>query len=181
MPLRRQSKNPLDSKHGVIRSIIYLQQSAHSFIDSRILAIHAVGISNSLYWSDLASSFELAKGYTKPLLPNIIHAPLPEEIAKARDKSIAKDTLTKILRSNTKSVANIHPGDRVQLFMKQDCEKGGKCSPPQALLSIDTEVGIARVPGSGNRTIHAALEDTRAAVIEPDLAMMVRETIDQFI
>lgn len=63
---RNHQNNALEPQHGVIRSIFLRLKSAHPEENSALLAVLAVTISNDLYGSDIASAFELAKGFSKP-------------------------------------------------------------------------------------------------------------------
>lgn len=57
VPPRWHSRNPIESRHGIIRSI-YLKPQTKSLEGSTELhAIRAVNISNDLYGSDVMSSF----------------------------------------------------------------------------------------------------------------------------
>ena len=67
VPSRRHHKNPLEAKHGEIRSIYLRLKHANPGTDPRSLAHQSVTVSNDLYGSDTVSAFELAKGFTKPI------------------------------------------------------------------------------------------------------------------
>jgi len=80
VPPRRHSKNPLERKHGIIRSIFLKLQTASTDTQPELLALRAVEISKDLYGNDVMSSSEMAKGYTKPVLPGHV-AEVPDEVA----------------------------------------------------------------------------------------------------
>lgn len=64
---RRQSKYPLQPKNRVLRKIFIRFKSTHKHVSPQLLNIIAVQISNELYGTDKMKSFELAKGFTKPV------------------------------------------------------------------------------------------------------------------
>ena len=81
VPPGRHSKNNIESKHRVIRSIyLKLKHAAGPEHDAVKASYKAVSISNDLYGNDTMSAFELAKGFTKPLDSAKSHAEIPEDI-----------------------------------------------------------------------------------------------------
>jgi len=178
VPPRRHQKNTLEPKHGVIRSIFLRLRSAAPDTDGRLHALQAVRISNDLYGSDTASAFELAKGFSKPIVHHSCPSVLPDDVVRARDVLLAKRKLTLIMRPKSTSEPTIHVGDLVQVFHKLEKEKRGKWLSPRTVLSIDREAGIVSVPGADGRKICAAVEDVRAAIVDDEFAQMVQETRD---
>lgn len=73
-----------EPRHGIIRSIYLRLRQADSSIPSDISAIQAVTISNDLYGNDVASAFELTKGFTSPISRESGLRSLPPEICEAR-------------------------------------------------------------------------------------------------
>ena len=49
---------------------------------------------------------------------------------------------------------------------------------PRSVISVDLLSGIVMVPGSRGHKISAALEDTRVAIVDDDLASSIQESID---
>lgn len=66
-PPRRHSKNVLESKHGIIFSILLLLSDTESVSTPAITAQRATRISNDRYVSDILSAYESIKGYMRPL------------------------------------------------------------------------------------------------------------------
>ncbi len=180
VPSRRHSKNPLEPKHGVIRSIfIRLKANADEDADLKLLAMQAVTISNDLYGSDTVSSFEMAKGFTKPISEFNEPIPIPEELISAHEELKAKRKLNLILRSHNFKLPPIKIGDMVQIYAKDGNAKYGKWLSARPVISIDTQAGSVTVPGSSGKTITAAFEDTRHAIIDDNLASIISESIDK--
>ena len=73
----------------------------------------------------------------------------------------------------------INAGNLVQVFIQNGKEKCGKWSSPHSVISVDNDSGIVTVPGSRGHKIRAAIEDTRVAIQDDDLASSVQESIDQ--
>ena len=89
VPPRRHSKNVLESKHRILRDIYLRLKSERPDDDRRLFVAKMFRISNDLYGNNLASSHELAKGYTRPVShdsPNVI----PSEIIKAQKELSAR-------------------------------------------------------------------------------------------
>lgn len=179
VPSRRHHKNTLEPKHGIIRSIFLRLLSASPEADKTVLALHAVRISNDLYGSDTLSSFEIAKGYTKPINPDETPQKITEELVRARDILSAKRKLTLIMRTKATADPILHAGDLVQIFVKKGHEKRGRWLSPRVVLSVDTNAGTVSVPGSNGHKVVAAVEDTRPAIVEDDFAASIVESIDQ--
>ena len=106
VPPKRHSRNPIESKHAIIRSVfIRLKENAGIESNLQQLAYQAVTTSNDLYGNNVMSSFEVAKGYTKPLIKPANELGIPDEIYQAQQNLIAKRKLALILKS--KSTAEI--------------------------------------------------------------------------
>lgn len=182
IPPRRHNKNVLESKHRVIRDV-YLRLKGDSTELSenkgRLLVNMALRITNDLYGSDTMSSFELAKGFTRPALPGTPPIPIPEEIRAAHENLQAKRKLTLILRSKATTDNVVKAGDLVQVYLKNQKEKRGKWTDPRPVLSFDKISHSVTVPGKNGRTVNAAVEDVRLAVADNALARMIQESIDE--
>lgn len=70
VPSGQHSKNAIESKHGIVRSIFLKLVYASPNKQNEVLAVRAMSISNDLYGNDVMSSFEQAKGFTKPINGN---------------------------------------------------------------------------------------------------------------
>lgn len=91
-----------------------------------LAAIQAVRISNDLFGSDILSSFEMTKGYCKPILPGASPIPFVQEIFDAQLQLDAKRKLTRILRSRSLQKSQVKVGDLVEVFVKTGKEKRGE-------------------------------------------------------
>lgn len=89
VPSRKHHKNTLQPKHGVIRSIFIRLLNQNPNSNKSILALRAVSISNYVYGSDVMSAFELAKGFSKPLIENSAPEFVSQELVHACDELIA--------------------------------------------------------------------------------------------
>lgn len=69
VPPRRHSKKLIESKHAVTRSVfVLLKDDAGSEVNGSKIVYQGENIANNVYGNELMSAFELAKGYTKPLI-----------------------------------------------------------------------------------------------------------------
>lgn len=75
LPPRLHQKNTIESKYGTIRSIFLRLKGSDDKVLYAVLVIGAIRISNNFYGYDTLSSFEMANGFSKPLLPN--QGPIP--------------------------------------------------------------------------------------------------------
>lgn len=179
IPPRRHSKNVLESKHGIIGSVYLRLKSANDSDESDTLLAHqAVRMSNDLYGSDTLSAFELANGFTKPVVSGTVPNAVTDELIAAQDTLAAKRKLTLILRSKAVSTPSISVGDLVQIYVKRDKEKRGKWFSPRTVLSFDKIAGIVTVDGAAGKTISAGVEDVRPAICNEEFALHVQEAID---
>ena len=179
IPARRHNKNVLESKHRVIRDIFLRLSDHQENTNEGLLIQQAIRISNDLYGNDVLSAHELAKGYTRPIDKKVVPSLIPDELLKAHEVLIAKRKLNLILRSKPTKDVPLSVGDQVQIFIKLPNEKRGKWSGSRPVLSYDISSGIVTVPGSRGRTISAAIEDVRHAIVDNDLAQKIQEAIDQ--
>lgn len=177
VPPRRHSRNPLESKHGIIRSIFLKLCAAEPNTSFDPHAIRSVSISNDLYGNDVMSSYELAKGFTKPIDGASIH-PIPDDIASAHNQLQAKRKLALILKSKSSEEIHITPGDLVEVYTVTGMDKKGVWSEPKIVLSIDKDARTVTVPAKGGRRAVVGYEDTRLSLPRDSFAVAVQEAID---
>ena len=178
VPPRRHSKNVLESKHRILRDIFLRLQSAFPMEDTRMIVSKIFRVSNDLYGNNVASSHELSKGYTRPIIHDFPRN-IPPEILKAQEALSAKLKLNLILSSKSTAEPPVHVGDYVQIFVKLQGQKRGSWSDPTPVLAYDPESRIVTVPGAYGRTRQAAIEDTRLAVCDNELASEIQREIDE--
>lgn len=178
VPPRRHCINPIDPRHGTIRSIFLRLKSAEPQKPDRLHTIRAIRISNDLYGSDTLSAFEMKKGFSKPLISSQRPIPVDEELHTAHDELIAKRKLTLIMRTNTFLSAQLKIGDLVQVFLHDGKSKRGSWNSPRNVLSINSEVRSITVPGRSGKVISADIENVRAHT-ENELASSIQKSIDQ--
>lgn len=130
-----------------------------------MLAIRAVSISNDLYGNDVLSSFEQAKGYTKPLNGNSPKY-IPDEIIEAQENLSAKRKMSIILKSKASIEEHISVGDMIEVYHKTGMNKRGVWSTPKIVLSIDHDARSVTVPGRAGKRSTVALEDIRKSLPE---------------
>ena len=177
VPPRRHSKNVLESKHRVLRDI-YLRMKDNAVNDDpRLLVAKMFRVSNDLYGNSVASSHELAKGYTRPISGNI-RREIPLSIIEAQRTLAAKRKLNLILKSKSIQELPIKIGDLVQVYTRLQNQKRGKWSDATPVLAIDPESRTVTVPGSAGRKRDAAIEDVRVAVCDNELATQIQSSID---
>lgn len=101
VPPRLHCKNPIDPRHVTIRSIFLHLKIAEPEVSDATNAVRAIRISNDLYGSDTLSAYEMAKGFSKPLLADQRPLPVDKSLPLAHEELIAKVILTLRMRSNT--------------------------------------------------------------------------------
>jgi len=179
IPPRRHNKNVLESKHRIIRDIfIRLKSANESNIQPEFLVQQSLRISNDLYGNDVVSAYELAKGFTRPILKGQGIMQIPVEIVDAQETLKAKRKLALIMRSKSTRDNVVKPGDEVEVYLRKGKEKRGKWLSGRPILSYDHESRTVSIPGSNGRTMSAAIEDVRPAVEKDSFAQKVRESID---
>ena len=67
VPPRRHHKNSIEPKNRTIRSIFLRIKNENPKISDELASVRSIRISNDLYGSDTLSSFEMARGFTKPI------------------------------------------------------------------------------------------------------------------
>ena len=91
VPPGRHSKNEIESKHNIIRSIfIRLEEAAGTEFDPKLAAYKSVSILNDLYSNEIISAFESAKGLSKHIAGKPIDNIIPDDIRDARDQLQAR-------------------------------------------------------------------------------------------
>lgn len=100
-------------------------------------------------------------------------------IAKAHDPLIAKRKLTLILSSKATKDIPISVRDLVQVYIKLSNQKLGKWTTPKPVIHFDRMTKTITVPARNGKTINAAIEDVRIAVVEGLLANSIEEAIDK--
>lgn len=116
VPSKKKHMSTSEPKHGTIRSIFLRVASAFPDLDKRLLVFQALQVSNDLYCSKTLISFEMAKGFTKPVCAGQSVSTVPDELTPAQDTVLAKRKLDLILRSKAIVDPNVRPGDPVQVF-----------------------------------------------------------------
>ena len=144
-----------------------------------LMAYRAIRISNDLYGSDVLSSFETAKGFTKPCDDKNGINVISKDLINAHDTIKAKRKLNLILRSNSRTESQVGVGDMFEIYIKRQHEKRGKWSSPRVVLSYDPSSRTITVPGAHEKTISSAIEDTRFAIQDDPFAIQIQQSIDQ--
>lgn len=106
--------------------------------------MQAVTISNDfkLYGSDHFPSYDMTKGFNKPLTYSNHPIPIPDEIIAAHETLKAKRKLNIILRYLNFNVPSISVEYLVQVLAKNSNEKRGKWLSARSATSIDISVGF---------------------------------------
>lgn len=179
VPSRRHHKNTFEPKHGIIISIFLRLQHASPLVNKTVLALQAVSISNNLYGSDLTTSFEIAKGYSKPLVAYSTPNPISPDLINARNNLLAKRKFNLIMLTKATNNPVVSTGDLVHVYVLNGHDKRVRWSSPQVVQIIDRSAGTVSVPGMNGHTIVAAIEDFISAILDDDLATSIVELIDK--
>ena len=127
LPPGRHSKNAIESKHNIIRSIfIRLKEAAGSDFDPELAPYKSVSISNDLYDNEIMSAFELAKGFSKSIAAKPLDNVIPDDVRDARDQFQTRLKPAPILRSKAVTEVPLSVGDLVETYQKRDHKKRGK-------------------------------------------------------
>ena len=137
VPARLQNKNVIESKLKVIRDIFLRIKSKNADLCEIVAVKQAIHISNDLYGNDTFSAPELAKGFTRPIVPGIRSKIVPKDPVMTREIFMAERKLNLILKSKSTSGTRFQIGDLVQVFIKLQHEKQRKWSNPRPVLSHD--------------------------------------------
>ena len=81
----------------------------------------AIRISNNLYGICVASAYELAKTYIRPIHGNN-QIPLPDEIRVSHEDIVAQSKLSSILKSKTVSKFSVLVRDIIDIFIQRQNE-----------------------------------------------------------
>lgn len=95
----------------------------------------------------MASSYETAKGYMRPVTPTDSPISIPAEVLEAHTNLSTRRKLTSILRRKATTDLSFKVGDLVEVFAKQPIKKQGKWSLPKLVLSVNPKTQKEVVPG----------------------------------
>ena len=151
---------------------------AHPNVNEEVISIRAINISNDLYGNDVLSSFEQAKGYTKPIGGNTPNT-IPKDIIDAQEQLSAKRKLALILRSKATIEENISVGDMIEVYHKTGMNKKGIWSTPKIVLSVDYESRTVTVPGRAGKRSTVAVKDIRMALTENSFEESIQLSLDK--
>lgn len=73
----------IEPRHSVIRSIFLRLRNVDPQKSAAVFSIQAMQISNDLYGNDVVSSFELAKGFTRPIRSDRDVNAVPDDVIEA--------------------------------------------------------------------------------------------------
>lgn len=119
VPRGRHSENMMESRHNVVRSTyLRLKEDTGDNHNATLASYRAITISNDLYGNDTLSAFEMAKGFTKPVMLKTTRVSIPEEVAMAQDKLKASRKLALIHKSKAAKELPIAMGDVVAIYQK---------------------------------------------------------------
>lgn len=119
------------------------------------------------------SSFELPKGFTKPIDTNLVFA-IPEYVVDAQQKLQAMRKLALILKSKTTLENHFAVGDMVEIFSSTGMDKTGTCSTPKIVLLVDPNSRTITVPGKSGKRVNVLIEDVRLALPDDSFAKIVQ-------
>lgn len=180
IPPRRHNKNVLGSKQTVIGDVFERLKLASSTPTPVTLLIQqALRICNDLYGNDVLSAYELAKGFTRPVVSLSPPTPVPDEIIHAHQALLAIRKLTLILWSKAISDIPLTVGDIRQVFIKHQHQNRGHWSSKKPFLSYEHATPTVTVPGAHSRKLPAAVDDTRPAVSKDELAASIQDPLDE--
>lgn len=145
-------------------------------IINEVAAQHVMYLNNKLYGSQTLVAYGKAKSFTRPLLgePKLIPSNLIESLVTFSVKRI----LTQTLQSHRSIDILLTPGNLVDVFVKLDRDKGGKCLSPWTILSIDWDSETLSVPSSGGRLANAAIEEIHPVLCDDCFGGAVRAVND---
>lgn len=78
VPPRRHRKNVLESKHGIIRSIVLRLFGSKTPVSPYLSALRAIQISTGIYGLETRSAFEIGNGCTRSVANAIF--PVPDNL-----------------------------------------------------------------------------------------------------
>ena len=160
-PARRHNKmGRVERKHQTIKLILSRIALAIPNATDRWIIKFGLFISKILAGNKLASSFELARGYT-PSLVGTQMLKVPQQVLEAHKDLIAQRTLHKILRTKAMSPVAarlLPPGAKIYGYV--EVKKGSWVRRPYSVISCDGIKGEVRAARRGPKTL-LALEDVR--------------------
>lgn len=177
VPPRRHILNLLESKHGITRSIFLKLSAAEPESKQELLAICAVAISNDHYGNDVMSSFELAKGSTKPVADGSVKL-ISGDFIDAEERLQSKRKMAFILKSKSTKELNITARDMIEIFNKTGMGKTGTWCAPKNVLAIDVQGKFVTQQAKNEKRATAAFENILAALPEDSFAQVTQEAID---
>ena len=136
VPAQCHNKNVIESKHKVIKDIFLRTKSTNADLCETLAVQQAIHISNDLCGNDTCFAHELAKDFTRAIVPDILPKIVPKDLVTARKTLIAKRKFNLTLSSKSTSVTPIQIGDLVQVFVKLQHKKRGKWSNPNRICLV---------------------------------------------
>lgn len=163
LPARRHNKAGIvERKNRVIKDILARLQAdplqSRTSMESRVSL--AEFISNLMYGNQVASAFEMARGYT-PALAGISQVPLPNAIWIAQKELSTRRMLQRTLRSRPASTIpplHVDVGETVLVLVPGGARKRGEWI--EAVIDKVTDKGDV-ICGHGRNRSHIAREDVR--------------------
>lgn len=83
------------------------------------------------------------------------------------------------MRSRSTKNIFISVGDIVEIFVKHDNEKRGKWLSPRTMLSFDPASCTGTDTAGNGKTMCAAIEDVRPAIVENSFASVITKANDE--
>lgn len=127
VPPRRNRRNPIESGHGVICSTFLQLQHANPEIFNEVHALCAASISNALYGSDIRSTVEAGKGFSRPCMAGLKLIPVTEELITAEQELAARQKLAMIMCVKSIKPSNVQVSDVRQIHVRHSNQKWSKC------------------------------------------------------
>lgn len=125
------------------------------------------------------SASEHARWYTRPVQPSLLSTKIPTDHFPAHETLLVKRKLNVIHRSKSTQDSPVFPGDLVQIYIKNHHEKCGSWTSAKPVLTFHVISQTVTVPGSKGRTVKAAVEDVRHAIVNDEFALVLQEAIDE--
>lgn len=144
IPPQRNNKNVLEFKNGIYWSIYPQLSETYPELDDRILVTQSTVILNNLYSSDIMTTYELAHGFSKPMISK--PACLPNDIVIAQQHLEANHKLTHISRTEYPFKPSILTGDLDEVYIRKAVEKRGTWSATRTLIDYDIKCGTVVMP-----------------------------------
>ena len=107
----------IESKHKIIRNTFLRIASNNDCLSDIIGAKRDIRMSNDFYGNDIYSTHELAKGFTRPIVPATLSKIVAKDLLRPREALMAKRKLSLILKSKSTMVAPFRIGNLVQVFI----------------------------------------------------------------